>query len=48
MRCVGYAASLGEKRNAQTFLVRKPEGKKPLGRSRSRRKNNTNDVKEIG
>jgi hypothetical protein len=27
---------MGEKRNVNWFLVRKPEGKRPLGRSRSR------------
>jgi hypothetical protein len=31
---------VGEKRNAHVVLVRKPEGKRPLGRPRHRWKNN--------
>jgi hypothetical protein len=34
MRCVGNVARVGEKRNAYRLLVGKPEGKRPLGRSR--------------
>jgi hypothetical protein len=33
---VGYIAYMGEVRNAYKSLVRKPEGKRPLGRSRHR------------
>jgi hypothetical protein len=32
----GHAARMGEKRNAYRLLVGKPEGKRPLGRSRRR------------
>jgi hypothetical protein len=34
MRWPGHVARIGEKRNAYRILVRKPEGKKPLGRPR--------------
>jgi hypothetical protein len=34
MRWARHVARMGEKRNAYRFLVGKPEGKKPLGRSR--------------
>jgi hypothetical protein len=37
---VGHVARMGEKRNAYTLLVGKPEGKKPLGRPRCRWINN--------
>jgi hypothetical protein len=38
-----------EKRNAYNILVRKPEGKRPLGRSRRRWVNNIKiDLREIG
>jgi hypothetical protein len=36
MRCVGHAAQIGEMRNAYKILVRKPDGKIPLGRPRCR------------
>jgi hypothetical protein len=36
MRWAGYAARMGEKKNAYRILVGKPEGKRPLGRSRRR------------
>jgi hypothetical protein len=36
MRWVGYAARIGERRNAYRILVEKPEGKRPLGRPRRR------------
>jgi hypothetical protein len=39
---------MGEKRDLCRVLVRKPEGKRPLERSRHRRKDNIKmDVKEI-
>jgi hypothetical protein len=39
----------GEKRNAYRILTRKPEGKKPLARSRRRREDNIKmDLGEIG
>jgi hypothetical protein len=36
MRWVGHVARMGENRNAYSLLVRKPEGKRPLGRPRRR------------
>jgi hypothetical protein len=40
---------MGEKRNVYRLLVGKPEGKRPLGRPRRRRKNNIKmDLLEIG
>jgi len=37
MRLVGHVTHMGESRSVQRILVRKPEGKRPLGRSRHRR-----------
>jgi hypothetical protein len=43
------AARMGQMRNAYKILVGKPEGKRPLGRSRCRWENNTRpDLGEIG
>jgi hypothetical protein len=40
---------MGKKRNAYRILVGKPEGKRPLGRSRHKREDNIKmDLKEIG
>jgi hypothetical protein len=36
MRWAGHVARMGEKRNAYTLLVGKPEGKRPLGGPRRR------------
>jgi hypothetical protein len=36
MRWAGHVAWMGEKRNVYRLLVRKPEGKRPLGRPRHR------------
>jgi hypothetical protein len=36
MRWASHVARMGEKRNAYSSLVRKPEGKRPLGRQRRR------------
>jgi hypothetical protein len=36
MRWVGHVARMGEKRNEYRLLVRKPEGKRPIGRPRRR------------
>jgi hypothetical protein len=36
IRWAGHVARMGEKRNAYRLLVGKPEGKRPLGRSRLR------------
>jgi hypothetical protein len=35
-RCAGHVARMGEKRNAYTILVGKPEGRRPLGIPRYR------------
>jgi hypothetical protein len=40
MRWAGHVARMGEKRNAYTILVRKPEEKRPLGGPRRRWVNN--------
>jgi hypothetical protein len=40
MRWAGHVARMGEKRNVYRLLVRKPEGKRPLGRPRRRWMNN--------
>jgi len=40
---------MGEERGVYRFLVRKPEGKKPLGRPRRRwADNNRMDLQEVG
>jgi hypothetical protein len=36
MRCTGYVACMGEERKVYRVLVRKPEGKRPLGKPRRR------------
>jgi hypothetical protein len=49
MKWVGHVARMVEKRNAYRILVRKPEGKRPLGRPRRRWANNIKmDLREIG
>jgi hypothetical protein len=49
MRLAGHVARMGEKRNAYSFLVGKPEGKRPLGRPRCRWVENIKmDLLEIG
>jgi hypothetical protein len=49
MRWAGHVARIGEKRNAYRLLVRKPEGKQPLGRPRSRWVDNIRmDLGEVG
>jgi hypothetical protein len=49
MRWAGHAARMGEKRNAYTILVGKPEGRRQLGRPRRRWvDNNKIDLREIG
>jgi hypothetical protein len=42
MRKVARVAHIGDKRVVYKVLVRKPEGKGPLGRPRHRRKDNIN------
>jgi hypothetical protein len=49
MRWAGHVARMGDKRNAYRILVGKPEGKRPLGRSRRRWVDNIKmDLREIG
>jgi hypothetical protein len=49
MRLAGHVARMGKKSNAYRVLVRKPEGKRPLGRHRRKWEYNIKmDVREIG
>jgi hypothetical protein len=49
MGWAGHVARMGEKRNVYRLLVRKPEGKRPLGRPRRRWIHNIKmDLFEIG
>jgi hypothetical protein len=49
MRWAGHVARMGEKWNVYRLLVRKPEGKRPIGRPRCRWiDNNKMDLLEIG
>jgi hypothetical protein len=49
MRWAGYVALMGAKRNAYMSLRGKPEGKRPIGRSRRRWEDNIKmDLREIG
>jgi hypothetical protein len=49
MRFAGHVARMREKRNACRLLVGKPEGKRPLGRPRSRWVDNIRmDLGEVG
>ena len=49
MRWAGHVARMGEERGVHRVLVGKPEGKRPLGRTRRRWENNTNmDLQEVG
>jgi hypothetical protein len=49
MRWAGHVARIGEKRNAYRILGGKPEGKRPLGRSRRRWVDNIKmDLREMG
>jgi hypothetical protein len=49
MRWVGHVVRMGEKRNAYTILVGKPEGRRPLGRPRRRWVDNIKiDLREMG
>jgi hypothetical protein len=49
MRWAGHVARMGEKRKVYRLLVRKPEGKRPLGRPRCRWIDNIKiDLLEIG
>jgi hypothetical protein len=49
MRCAGNVARMGEKINAYRILMGKPEGKRPLERSRRRWVDNIKmNLREIG
>jgi hypothetical protein len=49
MRWAGYAARIGEKRGAYKILVGRPEGRRPLGRPRSRWEDNIKtDLQDVG
>jgi hypothetical protein len=49
MRWAGHVARMGEKRSMYRLLVRKPEGKRPLGRPRHRWVDNIKmDLVEVG
>ncbi|KAJ4440018.1 hypothetical protein ANN_08149 [Periplaneta americana] len=49
LRWAGHVARMGESRNAYRVLVGRPEGKRPLGRSRRRWEDNIKmDLREVG
>jgi hypothetical protein len=49
MRCVGHVARMGEVRGAYIILIGRPEGRRPLGRTRCRWEDNIKmDLREIG
>jgi hypothetical protein len=49
MRWAGHVARMGKKSNAYRIMVGKPEGKRPIGRSRRRWVDNIKmDLREIG
>jgi hypothetical protein len=49
MRWAGWVARMGEGKNVCRVLVGKPEGKRPLGRSRRRWEDGVKmDLREIG
>jgi hypothetical protein len=49
MRLAGHEARMGKTRNVYRILVRKPEGKRPLGRPRRRWVYNIKmDLRETG
>jgi hypothetical protein len=49
MNWAGHVTRMGEMRNAYRMLVGKPEGKRPLGRSRCKWEDNIRmDLREIG
>ena len=49
IRWVGHVAPMGEKRGIYMVLVWKPEGKRPLGRSRHRwEDDNMMELQEVG
>jgi hypothetical protein len=49
MRWAGHMARMGEEMNVYRVLMRKPEGKRPLGRPRRRWEHGIRmDLREIG
>jgi hypothetical protein len=49
LKWAGHVARMGEKRNAYRILMRKPEGKRPLGRPKRRLVNNIKmGLRQIG
>jgi 3-oxoacyl-ACP reductase-like protein len=49
MKWVGHVARVGERRGSYRVLVGKPEGKRPLGRTRRRWEDNIKmDLQEVG
>jgi len=49
MRWAGHVARMGEERGVYRVLVRKPEGRRPLGRPRQRWVDNIRmDLQEVG
>ena len=49
MRWKGHVARMGERTGVYMILVGKPEGKRPLGRTRRRRQDNVKiDLQEVG
>jgi hypothetical protein len=49
LRWAGHVARMGEGRGVHRVLVRKPEGKRPLGRPRRRWEDNVRiDLQEVG
>jgi hypothetical protein len=48
MRWAGHVAHTGEGRGVQRVLVRKPEGKRSLGRPRHRWEDIIKDLQEVG
>jgi len=49
MRWAGHVTSMGERRSVYRVLVGKPEGNRPLGRTRRRGENNIKmTLQEVG
>ena len=48
MRWAAHVARMGEERGVYRVLVRKPEGKRPLGRPRRRWVDIRMDLREVG
>jgi hypothetical protein len=48
LRWAGHVARMGEMRGAYRALVRKPEGRRPLGRTRRRWEDIKMDLREVG